>query len=78
MRIDPFFVLGDLFEDRLGGRIVVPETRLGGFVFKLSYFCLTGVEVKDTSLTCRGGSSVQATSFSVPQSSSSPPQGFEK
>jgi hypothetical protein len=48
-------VTGDLFEDFLGGLIVVPESGRDRVSLKLGYLLLPLGEVKDTSLACRHG-----------------------
>ncbi len=54
IRIQPLLVSGNFFEDSLRGLVVSPEPLDGRLLFKLGYFPLEPVEVKDTSQVCRG------------------------
>jgi hypothetical protein len=56
---EPSFVGGDFFEDSLGGLVVIPEPLFAGTLFEDGYLAFEAVEVKDTSLTCRGDPEVR-------------------
>jgi hypothetical protein len=57
-----FFNGADLFQDRLGLAVVVPETFLGSKLLLLCYLGLLGIKVKDTS-TVPGSGILESGSF---------------
>jgi hypothetical protein len=54
---------GYFLEQLLSGLVVIPETGLDGPSLKLSYFLLSLIEVKDTSLTCQADPGIEVSGF---------------